>query len=712
MVKKSTKKFQKNNLKRVIEQRKQVQNYKKKILKTKRAKVNHGDDELEKSASTAKLDAPLGDMVASELFNNNDAIDDSLFSKGVKSGKLLKSSDHRGKDSNTIDRAESEDGLGNGEEPGFMRYLGDDDKHFLESDDSADEDNDTDVELEDQEQDLHLLEGEERNKFQRTDGLHVTKHDLAKWRKALKDENSRKALKELSIAFKAAANVGKDESERVKLKYQITDPDVYNEIILLTLTEAPSVLNHYIPIITSSTGKETISTSNKSFQQLLPVLKTISSNLVKFLSEIIDTKMIDTILTASLKLLPYFTSFRKFVKEYIRTVVRIWGTSTEEHTRLTAWVVIRSIAEFGDKGMLELCIKTSYSVMVKSSGHTSVHTMPTINFLKNTSASLYSLDDDVAYQTAFDYIRQLAVHLRNSVVHKTNDSYKNVYNWQFIHSLDFWRRAISLHIQKSSASGSESALKPLVYPLVQLTLGTIRLIPAVQYFPLRFTLFRSLISLSNDADIYIPLLPIITEMLTSTAVTRFGKPSTLRQFDFEHNIRANSAYLGTRIYQNGVCEQIVDCILEFYGLYAKHISFPELAIPCIITLRRYARRKDQLSNTTKGKSNVKGSKFENTKFYRRLLEVAERLEINSKFIQEKRKNLDFGPDNYRMVAHFLTDHKWENTPLGQYLSIQREIREEKLRVLRESLKENNNDSASDKDDPDDVLDEEIGSDDN
>ena len=37
---------------------------------------------------------------------------------------------------------------------------------------------------------------------------------------------------------------------------------------------------------------------------------------------------------------------------------------------------------------------------------------------------LYSLDLSLAYQLAFTYIRQLAIHLRNAILNKTKESHK------------------------------------------------------------------------------------------------------------------------------------------------------------------------------------------------------------------------------------------------------------------------------------------------
>lgn len=50
------------------------------------------------------------------------------------------------------------------------------------------------------------------------------------------------------------------------------------------------------------------------------------------------------------------------------------------------------------------------------------------------------------------------------------DSLKAVYNWQFVHAIDFW----SLLLSSASEAGQESPLRQLIYPLVQTALGAIR----------------------------------------------------------------------------------------------------------------------------------------------------------------------------------------------------------------------------------------------
>ena len=60
-------------------------------------------------------------------------------------------------------------------------------------------------------------------------------------------------------------------------------------------------------------------------------------------------------------------------------------------------------------------LQNTYLTLVRSCKSTSVHTLPSINLMKNSASELFCMDHSAAYQHAFGYIRQLAIHLRNSM---------------------------------------------------------------------------------------------------------------------------------------------------------------------------------------------------------------------------------------------------------------------------------------------------------
>jgi nucleolar complex protein 2 len=95
-----------------------------------------------------------------------------------------------------------------------------------------------------------------------------------------------------------------------------------------------------------------------------------------------------------------------------------------------------------------------------------------INFMQRSMVEIYATNTKLAYEHVFVYIRQLAIHLRNAMNFKKKEAYQAVYNWQYIHSLVLWSKLISL--LANSNKDPNNHLQPLIYPLIQCIIGTIK----------------------------------------------------------------------------------------------------------------------------------------------------------------------------------------------------------------------------------------------
>ncbi|KAI4132264.1 MAG: hypothetical protein LQ338_000816 [Usnochroma carphineum] len=736
--KKSTKKFEKNRLKDTLEKRKEVAKIKQRAQVKAKKKARNAKDNAPASSHNENSAVERPRKVPEDNFNEMSV--DQFFQGGFELPQPKKSNSkaqaHTGKrkrdpesaraeslegssgaDGQLFSDEEASTGAENGAEnhqedldalaekdPDFYKYLQENDAELLEfeggdlaeidklsEDEKPKKKRKKDQEAAAEDADVLNEDAEDEN-----GQIEVTMAMVSKWKTAMTEQNSLRAMRQVVLAFRSAAYV--NASEEKELRYSISSPDVYHQLLMLALEHVPSVLHHHVPAKESTTGKVRVATECKKFRTLAPLLKSHSAAVLHLLENLSDVSTLKKTLDSLVPLLPYLLSFKKVLKSLVKSTVDIWSdASTTDSARITAFLVIRRLAVISDASIREAVLRTTYLGLVKGSRVTNPHTLQAINLMKNSAAELWGIDPAIGYTTGFVYIRQLAVHLRASITQPTKDSYKQIYNWQYVHSLDFWSRVISTHCSPNSnnpslKTPSDSPLHPLLYPLVQITLGALRLIPTPTYYPLRFHLARSLLRLSRATTTYIPLAPSLLEVLHSAEMTKPPKPSTLKPLDFSTALRVPKPYLRTRTYQDGLGEQLVELVAEFFGVWAKHIAFPELVLPPIVQLKRWVKSTSSSSShkDTNGTNPNKNNKTKNhhgatnnPRLTSAISLLTHKLEHNARYIEQHRRNVDFGPSNRGGVEAFLRDVKVEeDTPLGAFLEGLRRKGEERQRLLQ------------------------------
>ncbi|RYP16586.1 hypothetical protein DL765_005047 [Monosporascus sp. GIB2] len=733
---KATKKFEQKHLKGVLEKRKATAKIKqrqqvKAKKQVKRAQDNEfykgaEDGEKPAKANGSKKTANVNDMSVDDFFGGGfEIIEKSQPSKKAASKKLGKrkrderaDEDDYGQNDSDASSQQSdldfsdeelpagsesegdgdEDGEGVGmskqamdelaeKDPEFYKFLKENDPEALEFDD-ADLAEVDELSASEEEQPKKKRKKDKKESKKGSDAAEeaagdneLTQATVARWKASLTERKSLRAARQVVLAFRSAAHLNEDdEEEQKKQRYTISDPQVFHDVLVVALKQIPEVFQHHVPVKESANGKVQVPTDSKKFKTLSMLLRTYISSTLRLLSTLSDDATLKLTLSALTPLVPYLLSFRKLLKAVIKTVVGFWSqTTSSETTRITAFLVLRRFVVVGDKGVREAVLKATYQGLLGGSRVTNVNTIQGINLMKTSAAELWGIDHGIGYTTAFTFIRQLAIHLRNSIVHNKNDAYKAIYNWQYVHSLDFWSCVLSEHCNplKEAEAGKESQLKLLIYPLVQVTLGALRLIPASTYFPLRFHLMRSLLRISRSTGTYIPLASALLEVLNSAEMKKSPKAATLKALDFHVAYKAPKSYLRTRIYQDGVGEQVVELFGEYFVLWAKSIAFPEFALPVIIMLKRWLKQASK-----KG-----GAGNNNSKLRSALAVLVQKLEANAKFIEGRRAKVDFAPKDRSQVEAFLSDFEWEKTPLGAYVAGQRRAAAERQKMVEAARRE-------------------------
>lgn len=718
---KATKKFESKHLKGVLDQRKasakikqrqQVQ-AKKQGKRSKDAEFLKGPadgEEAQKAKSKSKT-ANVGEMSVDDFFGGGFEIIDKAQPGKKASKKLgkrkrdepandeddgasdLPSGDDQQDASDSEDDEDDAADVGMSKEamdalakddPEFYKFLQENDPEALEFD-NADLAEVDDLSAEEEEQPkkkkkkVQKVVEKDDSDFEEEDGNELTQAMVAKWKAALTENYSLRAARQVVLAFRSAAHLNEtDEEGRTPQRYSISSPEAFHDILIVALKQIPEVLKHHVPIKETAHGKVQVPTDSKKFKVLSLLLKSFASAILHLLGTLSDDATLKLTLSALEPLVPYLLSFRKLLKTLIKTVVDFWSQSTSsESTRITAFLVLRRLVVVGDKGIRETVLKATYQGLIAGSRVTNVNTIQGINLMKNSAAELWGIDQGIGYTTAFSFIRQLAIHLRNSIVHNKNDSFRNVYNWQYVHSLDFWSYVLAEHCNslRESELGKESQLKLLIYPLVQVTLGAMRLIPTAIYFPLRFHMTRSLLRISRSTGTYIPLASALLEVLNSAEMRKSPKQSTIKSLDFHVNYKAPKTYLRTRVYQDGLGDQLVELLSEYFVLWSTNIAFPEFALPVIIMLKRWLKQSRKKAGNN------------NNKLRTGLVLLVQKLETNAKFIEGKRAKVDFAPKDRAQVDAFLKDFEWEKTPIGAYVVAQRKAGAEKQKMLEQARKE-------------------------
>lgn len=293
--------------------------------------------------------------------------------------------------------------------------------------------------------------------------------------------------------------------------------------------------------------------------------------------------------------------------------------------------------------MLNHVLKAMYLAYVRNSKFVSPNTLPGINFMRRSLVEMFALDLNVSYQHVFLYIRQLAIHLRNAVILKKKDSFQAVYNWQFINSLRLWADLLG-------ASANKPQLEPLIYPLVTIATGVIRLIPTAQYFPLRFHCVQTLISLAKETNTYVPVLPLIVEVLKSNTFNRKHSAVSMKPVQFTCVLRLNKGQLAENGFRDEVIEQVCGLLLEYLAHESTSLAFSDLVVPTVMAIKTYLKE------------------CRNANYARKLKQLLEKIQESARFIEQQRgkSSVTFDIKDAQAVAAWEQQLRLKRTPLDVY----------------------------------------------
>ncbi|KAJ6633166.1 Nucleolar complex protein 2 like [Pseudolycoriella hygida] len=618
------------------------------------------DESMEEENDSSENKKMKSSKKSKELVEEFDDSDQDDKPRKKDKSKSSKSKDVTGKTKKVVeDHKASLSNLKN-IDPEFYKFLKENDRKLLnfEADYEAEEKNESDDEhdepvSEDEEESIHkpneVLEAasdesdfEEDNTEEEdtvsTTGGSITLKLLKQWQAELSDDKVKaETIKNVILAVNSALLSVSGENVDGAV-FKVEGAGVFNGVLQLCVLHLHPAVLRFLGLTNRSSIKPH---KCRKWKKVRTSLRGYFTDLTKLLEHISSANILIVLLKHLHQISPMIASFSNMTKPILKRLVALWSTS-DETVRVLAFLCILKITRGLPTSFLNVILKVMYLSYVRNSKFVSPGTLPGINFMRRSLTEMFALDLNVSYKHVFLYIRQLAIHLRNALTLKKKDSYQSVYNWQFINSMRLWAELLS-------ATNNKTQLQPLIYPLVSIVTGVIKLIPTAQFFPLRFHCIQILIQLSKETRNFIPVLPFILEVLNSNTFNKKHSKVSMKPLSFTCILRLNKQQMLENGFRDEVVQNIFDLTLEYMANESYSLSYPELAVPCIINLKQYIKKRCKNSN-----------------YSRKLKQLVEKLEENSKFVEKEREKINFTLKDAQLITAWETTLKNKGTPLLTY----------------------------------------------
>ncbi|CAL1684552.1 unnamed protein product [Lasius platythorax] len=552
-------------------------------------------------------------------------------------------------------------------DPEFYKYLKENDKNLLDFKISDDEDDDNssisdndnrhipdeNLEIASDDSDFQPEEAEEG------DSKKITMQLLKTWQQEIQTDKSIVSIKRAVEAFHAALD-SVAESSDTDTRYKVEGNAIFNGVMQLCVMHLPDAFKRFLKLDPKSQEAH----KSKRFGKVRGILKLYLSDLITLLRSLTSSSILEVLLKHLCQMLPYTQSFSSLTKPLLRILLNLWSTG-EETVRVVAFINILRIATSHKESTLEKLLKTMYIKYVQNTKFVSPNTLPGINFMRHSLVEIYLFDHNLSYSHAFLYIRQLAIHLRNAITLKKKENFQAVYNWQYINSLHFWTELIT-------KLKDNSILRSLLYPLVQIILGTIKVCPTVQYYPLRFHCINMLITISKETGTFIPILPFLLEILDSYDFNKKHKAVSMKPIPLICILRMSKSQLKENGFKDSIIETIYQLILQYAASESHKLYFPDMFIPCIIQLKAFLK------------------KCHVAVYCKKMKQLLSMIEENRKYIENERAKLTIDLKNTVQITNWENRMKTDGTAIAKFYASWIKLHEsQQLKLLNKTEEEFN-----------------------
>lgn len=478
------------------------------------------------------------------------------------------------------------------QDPEFFEFLQENDADLLEFDDD-------DAEEEDFDGDESFQFGN-RPKEELTS--EVLKQTVERARKgALKD------IKLLQGMFKLACNPtidsddNEEEEEQGRIPFTISSPEIYEEVMTNAIQHVHLSWARFLQVVTPLQSKAIAKLSaNKKWRKLqssvLGFFKTICT-MLQSIGTMDRHHQVALFLLRSLEsYIPYLAPLPRLTRSLAKLLsgmltARINDNAQNEDNKhnfneVRGQVLLRlrqmSIQVPGNAG--EEAFRLVYLHFARACKTCTEMNSENIAFIVRCITELYKSDAAMAYQQAFLYIRQLALHLRVAFIKKGDKAIAPVRSWQYMHCIRLWTSVICTMPSEGRGLGV------LVYPLVQIMQGMLTAVQSPYFAPMRFHLTQCAHQLAAHSQMFIPMSLPLTELLEYQEFFNKPTPSTDAPPKLQYLLTLPPNSWGKKVVKETVLQEIVRLLRIEAELYKAHPGFPEYVFIIQRRLRTFAKK--------------------------------------------------------------------------------------------------------------------------
>lgn len=452
----------------------------------------------------------------------------------------------------------------------------------------------------------------------------------------VKEKHCKPALIYLLNAYRTACHYGAELSGP-----RIQSSETFSKILIFILSEVDSVFESLLHIPSLNRKKETVLelVNTSKWQNLEPLVRSYLRSTLFLLSQVTDGYILAFALERLRASLIYFAAFPSLRNRLIKTAVQLFATGGGVLSSVS-FALIRDVTQIFRSDSLETCIAQSFTAYIAQSRVPEVVNSSHLNFLKQSIIELCSLDVQITATKAFASVDQLSQILLWALQTKNKEAFKKICSWEYVNCVDLWVAFISANLH-------DYDLQTLLFRTIQLINGIALLFAGPRYFPLKLKCISWLNNISASSGIFIPVTSSILDILEYKIDKVSGKAG--KALKFSSLLKLPKTCLKSHGFQEECLLSVIEQLSIHFSQWSHHISFPELATIPLIRLRKFY---DTLS----------------TESSRRMVKrFIDQVEQNVDFVQKKRSEIAFSPNDHQSVESFLQVEKSnKSAPFNQY----------------------------------------------